>query len=52
MIVDLRAEAHASRPDVPKLPHLTEAAIGTWAGRMKNEYGCPPKPSALATAAE
>ena len=40
MIVDLRAEARGVMPtSVPDLPALRDMAIGTWSGRMKNEYG-------------
>jgi hypothetical protein len=37
--VDLREAARAKAPKLPDLPHLRENAIGTWAGRMRNEYG-------------
>lgn len=36
--LDLREQARQKLPAVPNLPHLTEAAIGTWRGRMQNEY--------------
>jgi hypothetical protein len=36
--LDLRDAAKRVRPEVPQLPHLREAAIGTWRGRMINEY--------------
>jgi hypothetical protein len=36
--LDLRAEARARMPAVENLPHLTDAARGTWLGRMVNEY--------------
>lgn len=37
-VLDLRDAAKRSRPAVPELPHLREAAIGTWRGRMINEH--------------
>lgn len=37
-VLDLRDAAKAIRPRVPQLPHLREAAIGTWRGRMINEH--------------
>lgn len=37
-VLDLRDAAKRSRPEVPLLPHLREAAIGTWRGRMINEH--------------
>jgi hypothetical protein len=37
-ILDLRDAARRVRPEVPALPHLREAAIGTWRGRMINEH--------------
>jgi hypothetical protein len=40
VIVDLRVEARGVMPTaLPDLPELRVMAIGTWAGRMKNEYG-------------
>ena len=36
--LDLRAEARAFSPAVPQLPHLRDAAIATWRGRMINEH--------------
>jgi hypothetical protein len=36
--LDLRADARRALPKVPELPHLREAAIGTWRGRMINEH--------------
>jgi hypothetical protein len=42
MRVDLREEARAHRPELPAVsdPYmLHRAAIPTWVGRMKNEYG-------------
>jgi hypothetical protein len=36
--LDLRDAAKRIRPEVPQLPHLRDAAIGTWRGRMINEY--------------
>lgn len=36
--LDLRAEARTRMPAVTELPHLREAAITTWRGRMINEY--------------
>lgn len=37
--LDLRAYARPLAPSLPDLPSLREAAIGTWRGRMINEYG-------------
>lgn len=37
-VLDLRDAARRVRPAVPQLPHLREAAIGTWRGRMINEH--------------
>jgi hypothetical protein len=37
-ILDLRDPARAFSPAVPQLPHLREAAIATWRGRMINEH--------------
>lgn len=37
-LLDLRAEAQNVSVNVTKLPHLKESAIGTWRGRMINEY--------------
>ena len=37
-LLDLRAEARSVSVNVTKLPHLKESAIGTWRGRMINEY--------------
>jgi len=37
-LLDLRQEARAVTVNVTKLPHLKESAIGTWRGRMINEY--------------
>lgn len=37
-VLDLRDAAKRIRPHVPQLPHLREAAIGTWRGRMINEH--------------
>lgn len=37
-ILDLRDHARALRPALPALPHLVNAAIATWRGRMINEY--------------
>jgi hypothetical protein len=37
-LLDLRAEARSVSVNVTKLPHLEESAIGTWRGRMINEY--------------
>lgn len=37
--LDLRAPARAKLPQVPDVPHLREAAIATWRGRMINEHG-------------
>jgi hypothetical protein len=36
--LDLREPARCFRPEVPHLPHLRQAAIGTWRGRMINEH--------------
>ncbi|MBX3186440.1 MAG: ferritin-like domain-containing protein [Labilithrix sp.] len=36
--LDLRAPARRFKPSVPHLPHLRDAAIGTWRGRMINEH--------------
>jgi hypothetical protein len=38
VVLDLRDAAKGIRPEVPRLPHLREAAIGTWRGRMINEH--------------
>src|SRR4051812_27548080 len=38
LVLDLRDAAKRKRPAVPQLPHLREAAIGTWRGRMINEH--------------
>jgi hypothetical protein len=38
MRIDLREEASHLSVDVPRLPHLGEAARATWLGRMVNEY--------------
>lgn len=37
-VLDLRDVAARIRPEVPSLPHLREAAIATWRGRMINEH--------------
>jgi hypothetical protein len=38
-VLDLRAEAAPLRPNVPMPPpHLRDMAIGTWRGRMVNEF--------------
>ncbi len=37
-ILDLRTEARAKMPVIASLPHLRDAAIGTWRGRMINEH--------------
>ncbi|HEY1534074.1 MAG TPA: ferritin-like domain-containing protein [Polyangiaceae bacterium] len=52
MILDLRASARAERPLIPDLPHLADAAIQTWRGRMVNEYQSSFVFSALALQAE
>jgi hypothetical protein len=40
VIVDLREASRAARPSsIPDLPELRAMALGTWAGRMVNEYG-------------
>ncbi len=36
--LDLRADARANMPAITQLPHLREAAIATWRGRMINEH--------------
>lgn len=36
--IDLRALSRAVKVDLPALPHLREAAVATWRGRMINEY--------------
>ena len=36
--LDLRDPARAFSPVVPNVPHLRDAAIGTWTGRMINEH--------------
>lgn len=36
--LDLRESARAFSPAIPDLPHLREAAIRTWRGRMINEH--------------
>src|SRR5438128_1054197 len=36
--LDLRHAASALQPQLVDLPHLRTAAIGTWRGRMVNEY--------------
>ena len=38
VILDLRDAARRLRPEVPALPHLRDAAIATWRGRMINEH--------------
>jgi len=38
VVLDLRDAAKRIRPAVPQHPHLREAAIGTWRGRMINEH--------------
>ncbi len=38
MIVDLRVQARRHAPSLPVLPHLAEAALATWRGRMLNEH--------------
>ncbi|MFO0677940.1 MAG: ferritin-like domain-containing protein [Polyangiaceae bacterium] len=37
-VIDLREPARAKLPVVPKDAHLKEAGIGTWFGRMINEF--------------
>lgn len=37
-LLDLRLEARGVHVNVTRLPHLKESAIGTWRGRMINEY--------------
>src|SRR5262245_57736853 len=36
--LDLRADARKAMPNVIEMPHLREAAIATWRGRMINEH--------------
>jgi hypothetical protein len=36
--LDLRADAQKHKPVLTELPHLREAAIATWRGRMINEH--------------
>lgn len=36
--LDLRDAARALAPAMPDLPHLRDAAIATWRGRMRNEH--------------
>jgi hypothetical protein len=36
--LDLREAARGLSPNIPDLPHLRAAAIGTWRGRMINEH--------------
>ncbi len=38
MIVELRAQARRHAPSLPVIPHLAEAALATWRGRMQNEH--------------
>jgi hypothetical protein len=38
-VLDLRRQARAHAPFVRSLPHLRDAAIATWRGRMVNEHG-------------
>ncbi len=35
---DLRKDSRALMPEVPAVPHLEQAGIATWTGRMINEY--------------
>jgi hypothetical protein len=37
--IDLRELSQRVAVEVPNLPQIREAAIGTWHGRMRNEYG-------------
>lgn len=37
-LLDLREAARQKLPNLPDLPHLRNAAIATWRGRMVNEY--------------
>jgi hypothetical protein len=50
--IDLRELAQSVDVTVPALPHLREAAIGTWLGRMQNEYGSASVFEALAVQME
>jgi len=50
--LDLTELSRRVAVDVPRLPHLREAAIGTWRGRMQNEYGSHAVFLALATQME
>ncbi len=47
-ILDLRSSARSLRPSLPHLPHLVDAAIATWKGRMVNEYASASVFAALA----
>ncbi len=38
LVIDLRDAARVTMPRVPQDDHLREAGIGTWYGRMINEY--------------
>jgi hypothetical protein len=38
MIVDLRTESRRAAPQLPSIPHLADAALATWTGRMINEH--------------
>jgi hypothetical protein len=48
-VLDLRVEARAHAPRVPSHPHLRDAAIATWRGRMVNEHGSAAVFEALAS---
>ena len=51
-VLDLRSAARQHRPELPELPQLRVAAIGTWRGRMINEYQSAEVFGALAQQAE
>jgi hypothetical protein len=50
--LDLRAQARVRLPAVPEMPQLREAALGTWRGRMINEYSSSRVFEALASQLE
>src|SRR5258706_881587 len=51
-VLDLRSDARRHRPELPELPELRVAAMGTWRGRMINEYQSAEVFGALAKQAE
>jgi hypothetical protein len=51
-VLDLRSAARQHRPELPELPELRVAALGTWRGRMINEYQSAEVFGALAQQAE